>query len=148
MCAQTLLVPLEWREVGQICTGSVIWTRVFYLWMQAQTSVKRVRICKVPGLQNVADANTKLADRRSHDFTRISMGATHLPKQFRDTVLRQVLHSCLSLCHSSRTHAQRKPSSSVIKSDESRFGQRECQGSHYTLFIEFLPKDEFAYFRG
>ena len=41
----------------------------------------------VPGPENVADANTKPADRRSLEFCRLNIGVTEIPKQFRDTVL-------------------------------------------------------------
>ena len=41
---------------------------VRFLWLQAEVAAKRVRISKVPGPENVADANTKPADRRSLEF--------------------------------------------------------------------------------
>ena len=49
---------------------------VRFLWLQQETANKRVRISKVPGPENVADANTKPADRRSLEFYRQSMGVT------------------------------------------------------------------------
>ena len=70
-----------------------------FLWLQAETTAKRVRINKVPGPENVADANTKLADRRSLEFRRMSMGVTQIPQQFREAVQRQVRVRFLSLCH-------------------------------------------------
>ena len=60
---------------------------VRFLWLQAETANKNVRISKVPGLEKVADANTKPADRRLLEFCRLNMGVTEIPKQFRDTVL-------------------------------------------------------------
>ena len=42
---------------------------------------------KVPGLENVADANTKPADRRSLEFCRMSMAVTQIPKQFRVAIV-------------------------------------------------------------
>ena len=60
---------------------------VRFLWLQAETANKNVRISKVPGPENVADANTKPADKRSLEFCRLNMGVTEIPKQFRDTVL-------------------------------------------------------------
>ena len=51
------------------------------------TAGKCVRISKVSGPENVAEANTKLADRRSLEFCRTSVGVMQIPKQFRDTVL-------------------------------------------------------------
>ena len=57
------------------------------LLLQAETAAKRVRISKVPGPENVADANTKPADKRSLEFYRLSMGVTQIPKKFRDEVL-------------------------------------------------------------
>ena len=53
----------------------------------AETASKNIRISKVPGPENVADANTKLADKRSLEFCRSKMGVTEIPKQFRDAVL-------------------------------------------------------------
>ena len=57
------------------------------LWLQAETAAKRVRISKRSGPRNVADAITRLADRRSLELRRMSMGVTQIPKQFRDAVL-------------------------------------------------------------
>ena len=66
-----------------------------FLWLQPETS-------KVPRPENVADANTKPADRRSLELCRMKMGVTETPKQFRDAVLCQVRRSFfLSLCHRS-----------------------------------------------
>ena len=47
---------------------------VRFLWLQAETANKNIRVGKVLGPENVADANTKPAD-------------TDFPKQFRDAVL-------------------------------------------------------------
>ena len=60
---------------------------VRFLWLQAETANKNVRISKVPGPENVAGANTKPTDRRSLEFCRMNMGVTEIPKQFRDTAL-------------------------------------------------------------
>ena len=60
---------------------------VRFLWLQAEVAAKRVRISKVPGPENVADANTKPADRRSLEFCRMSMGVSQIPSQLRDTVV-------------------------------------------------------------
>ena len=57
------------------------------LWLQAETANKNIRISKVLGLENVAAANTKPADKRSLEFCRSKMGVTEIPKQFRDAVL-------------------------------------------------------------
>ena len=59
---------------------------VRFLWLQAETANKNIRISKVPGPENVADADTKPADKRSLEFCRSKMGVTEIPKQ-------------LSLCH-------------------------------------------------
>ena len=56
-------------------------------WLQAETASKNVRISKVPGPENVADANTKTADKRLLEFCRLNVGVAEIPKQFRDTVL-------------------------------------------------------------
>ena len=66
---------------------------VRFLWLQAETVNKNIRISKVPGPENVADANTKPADKRSLEFCRSKMGVTEIPKQFRDAVLQQVHHN-------------------------------------------------------
>ena len=66
---------------------------VRFLWLQAETENKNVRISKVPGPEKVAVANTKPADKRWLEFCRLNMGVTEIPKQFRDAVLRQVHHS-------------------------------------------------------
>ena len=58
-----------------------------FLWLQAETASKNIRISKVPGPENVADANTKPADKRSLEFCRSKMAVTEIPKQFRDAVL-------------------------------------------------------------
>ena len=50
-------------------------------------AAKHVRISKAPGSENVADANTKPADRLSPEFCRMNIGVTQIPKQFRDAVL-------------------------------------------------------------
>ena len=55
---------------------------VRFLWLQAETASKNIRISKVPGPENVADANTKPADKRSLAFCRSKMGVTEIPKQF------------------------------------------------------------------
>ena len=47
----------------------------------------------VPGPENVADADTKPADKRSLEFCRSKMGVTEIPKQFRDAVLQKVHHN-------------------------------------------------------
>ena len=60
---------------------------VRFLWLQAETASKNVRTSKVPGPENVASANTKLADKRSLEFYRLNMGVTEIPKQFPDAVL-------------------------------------------------------------
>ena len=60
---------------------------VRYMWLQAETASNNVRIGKVPGPENVADANTKPADKRSLEFFRLNMCVTEIPKQFRDAVL-------------------------------------------------------------
>ena len=60
---------------------------VRFLWLQAETASKNIRVSKVSGPENVADANTKLADKRSLEFCRSKMGVTEIPKQFRDAVL-------------------------------------------------------------
>ena len=57
------------------------------LWLQAETASKNIRISKVPGPENVADADTQLADKRSVEFCRSKMGVTEIPKQFRDAVV-------------------------------------------------------------
>ena len=74
---------------------------VRFLWLQAETASKNIRISKVPGPENVADANTKPADKRALEFCRSKMGVTEIPK-------RSVMQFCnkfntifLSLCHRS-----------------------------------------------
>ena len=63
-------------QAEEVCNGYV-----------AETASKKTRISKVPGPENVADANTKPADERSFEFCRSKMGVTEIPKQFRDAVL-------------------------------------------------------------
>ena len=66
------------------------------------------------GLRNVADANTKLADKRSLELCRSKMGVTEIPKQFRASFM----ITCAA------------PSLQVAsKRDESRSRQRECQSA-------------------
>ena len=65
---------------------------VRFLWLQAQTGKKNVRISKVPGPENVADANTKPADRRSLEFCRLNMASQRSRNSFA-AVLWQVRHS-------------------------------------------------------
>ena len=60
---------------------------VRFLWLQAETASKNIRISKVPGPENMADANTKPADKRSLEFCRSMMGVAEIPKQFRDADL-------------------------------------------------------------
>ena len=62
---------------------------VGFLWLQAETASKNIRVSKVPGLENVADANTKPADKRSLEFCRSTMGCNKFITIF------------LSLCHRS-----------------------------------------------
>ena len=49
---------------------------VRFLWLQAETASKNIRISKVLGLE-----------KRSLEFCRSKMGVTEIPKQFRDAVL-------------------------------------------------------------
>ena len=51
---------------------------VRFLWLQAETANKNIRISKVLGPENVADAGTKPADRRSLEFCRSKMGVTEI----------------------------------------------------------------------
>ena len=60
---------------------------VRFLWLQAETASKNIRISKMLGPENVGDANTHPADKRSVEFCRSKMGVTEIPKQFRDAVL-------------------------------------------------------------
>ena len=60
---------------------------VRFLWLQAETANKNIRISKVRGPVNVADANTEPADKRSLEFCRSKIGFIEIPKQFRDAVL-------------------------------------------------------------
>ena len=60
---------------------------VRFLWLLAETSNKNIRISKVPGPENVADANKKPADKCSLEFCQSKVGVTEIPKQFRDAVL-------------------------------------------------------------
>ena len=84
--------------------------------------------CQVP--ENVADAHTKPADKRSLEFCRLNMGVTEIPRNS------FVIQSCdkfatvfLSLCHRSCSHVPRQPSSFATKRDEFRFRQRECHSA-------------------
>ena len=52
---------------------------------------------KVPGPENVADANTKPADKRSLEFCRSKMGVTEIPKRFRDAVHDHVCSTSLQV---------------------------------------------------
>ena len=58
-----------------------------FLWLQAETAAKNVRISKAPGPENVADANTKPADRRALEICPTSMGVTQIQRQFPDAVV-------------------------------------------------------------
>ena len=49
---------------------------VRFLWLPN----KNVRISKVPGPENVADANTKLADKRSLEFCPLNIGRHRDPE--------------------------------------------------------------------
>ena len=53
---------------------------VRFLWLLGETAAKRVRISKVPGPENVADANAKHADKRSLEFCRMSLGVLADPE--------------------------------------------------------------------
>ena len=71
---------------------------VRFLWLQADTASKNIRISKEPGPENVADASTKPADKRSLEFCRSKMGVTEIPKlQF----CNKFITIFLSLCHRS-----------------------------------------------
>ena len=92
-CGQHVNIHLRSDSSGAIAVASrrglqrLRHLDVRFLWLQAETANKNVRISKVPGPENVADANTKPADKRSLEFCRLKMGVTEIPKQFRDTVL-------------------------------------------------------------
>ena len=60
---------------------------VRFLWLQAETASKNIRISKVLFSENVADADTKPADKRSLEFCRSKMGVTEIPKQFHDSFM-------------------------------------------------------------
>ena len=96
---------------------------VRFLWLQAEIAAKRVRISKVPGPENVADANTKPAHRRSLEFCRMSMGVSQIPSHLRDTFVWSVQHRMFfsGLCVTLMFQAPRQPSSFGTKRDESRF---------------------------
>ena len=92
-CGQHVNIHLRFDSSGAIGVASrrglqrLHHLDVRFLWLQAETANKNVRISKVSGPENVADANTKPADRGSPEFCRLNMGVTEIPKQFRDTVL-------------------------------------------------------------
>ena len=79
-------MPLEW-QAEEVCNGlrrrretnRTIWAKV-----SLKIAETNVRISKVLGPENVADANTKLADKRLLEFCRSKMGVTEIPKQCRD----------------------------------------------------------------
>ena len=94
ICVPTALAPLE-SQAEEVCS-------VYATWMcdsrgySKKEAYEKVKINKVPGLENVADANAKPAERRSLEFCRTSMGVTEIPKQLRDTVLRNARSLCFT----------------------------------------------------
>ena len=92
-CGQHVSIDLRSDSSGAIGVASrrglqrLRHLNVRFLWLQQETAHKKVRISKVPAEENVADANTKPADRRSLELCRMSMDVTEIPKQLRDTVL-------------------------------------------------------------
>ena len=74
-CGQHMNIHLRSDSTGAIgvanrggCNASVIWTCDFCR-LQAETAANRVRISSVPVSKNVADANTKPADKQT--FARV-----------------------------------------------------------------------------
>ena len=75
---------------------------VRFLWLQAETASKNIRISKVPGPENVADASTKPSHKRSLEFCRSKIGVT---ERSRNSSVMQFCNKFitifLSLCHRS-----------------------------------------------
>ena len=94
ICVPTALAPLEW-QAEEVCSVYATWMCDSCGYSKKQAH-KKVRINKVPGPENVADANTKPADRRSLEFCHTSMGVTEIPKQLRDTVLWHARSLCVT----------------------------------------------------
>ena len=69
---------------------------VRFLWLQAETAAKRVRNSRVPGPENAADANSKLADRRSR-----VLSIEHVCHADPETVSASISCLCLSLMRDS-----------------------------------------------
>ena len=92
-CGQRVNIHLRSSSTGAIGVASrrgpqrLRHLDVRFLWLQAETTVKRARICKVPGPQNVTDVNTRPVDKRSLEFCGLGMGVTQIPRQFRETAL-------------------------------------------------------------
>ena len=92
VCGQLVSIDLRFDSSGAIGVASrrglqrLRHLDVRFLWLQQETANKKVRISKVPGPENVADANTKPADRRSLELCRTNMGVTEIPKHLRDKV--------------------------------------------------------------
>ena len=92
-CGQHTTIHLRSDSTGAIGVASRRGLQRFrhldvrFLWLQGETANKNIRISKVPGPENVVDANTKLADKRSLVFCRSKMGVTEIQKQFRDALL-------------------------------------------------------------
>ena len=78
--------PVELIDALRMFCSASVYQELLEM-LAAETASKNIRISKVPGPQNVADANTKPADKRSLEFCRSKMGVTEIPKQFRDAVL-------------------------------------------------------------
>ena len=85
-CGQRVKIHLRCDSSGAIGVASrkglqrLRHLDVRFLWLQAETSNKNVRIRKVPSSENVADANTKLADRRSLECCRLEYGCQADPE--------------------------------------------------------------------
>ena len=74
---------------------------VRFLWLQAETASKNIRISKVLAPENVADADTKPADKRSIEFCRSKMASQRSRNSSVMQFCNKFITIFLSVCHHS-----------------------------------------------
>ena len=105
-CGQQVNVHLRsdsiWCGKQKMFCNALVIRMSRFLWSQAETAAKRARISQVLAPENVADSNTKFAERHSLKFRCVCMGVTRILKQFVIQSLDDfdfVLCLCVTLTH-------------------------------------------------
>ena len=101
------------------------------------TVSKNIRISKVLGPENVADAYTKPADKCSVEFFRPRMSVRKIAKQVRDAVLQQIQQS-FCLCVIVHDHVC-STSLQVLQAKVLFLIDQQSGDQHYALFKLFYP---------